>query len=89
MPIQATRALLEAALSGRLDDVDYREDPVFGFEVPVSVPGVVDALLDPRSTWSDPAAYDEKAAYLAGKFQENFAKFEDVDPAVAAAGPRV
>jgi phosphoenolpyruvate carboxykinase (ATP) len=88
MPIQATRALLDAALSGALDDVEYREDPVFGFDVPVSVPGVPSSLLDPRSTWANPEAYDEKAAYLAGKFQENFAKFDDVDPGVAAAGPR-
>jgi phosphoenolpyruvate carboxykinase (ATP) len=88
MPIQATRALLDAALSGALGDVEYREDPVFGFEVPVSVPGVPSSLLDPRSTWANPEAYDEKAAYLAGKFQENFAKFDDVEPGVAAAGPR-
>jgi phosphoenolpyruvate carboxykinase (ATP) len=88
MPIQATRALLDAALSGALDDAEYREDPVFGFDVPVSVPGVDDALLDPRSTWADPGAYDEKAAYLASRFRENFTKFADVDPAVVAAGPR-
>jgi phosphoenolpyruvate carboxykinase (ATP) len=88
MPIQATRALLDAALSGALDGAEVREDPVFGFEVPVSVPGVDDTLLDPRSTWADPDAYDEKAAYLAGKFQENIAKFPDLDPAVVAAGPR-
>ena len=66
MPIDATRALLAAALSGGLDDAEYRVDPVFGFEVPVAVPGVDGALLDPRSTWSDPAAYDAKAAELAG-----------------------
>ena len=58
MPIKATRALLTAALSGALDDAEYRIDPVFGFEVPVAVPGVDAALLDPRSTWADPAAYD-------------------------------
>ena len=56
--------------------------------MPVSVPGVPSSLLDPRSTWANPEAYDEKAAYLAGKFQENFAKFDDVDPGVAGAGPR-
>src|SRR5579862_8120253 len=54
MPIAATRALLHAALDGALDDVELRTDPVFGFAVPVEVPGVDSALLDPRSTWSDP-----------------------------------
>jgi phosphoenolpyruvate carboxykinase (ATP) len=89
MPIDATRALLAAALSGALDDAEYRIDPVFGFEVPVSVPGVETALLDPRSTWADPARYDEKARELASMFRENFAtRFAaDVDPAVATAGP--
>ena len=62
MPIKATRALLHAALSGELDGVEYRIDPVFGFEVPVEVPGVDGALLDPRSTWRDPERVRRKAA---------------------------
>ncbi len=89
MPIQATRALLDAALSGALESVEYREDPVFGFEVPVEVPGVDARLLDPRSTWPDATAYDEKARFLAHKFRENFAKFADPESDVAKAGPRV
>ncbi len=88
MPIQATRALLHAALDGRLDDVPYRTDEVFGFEVPVTVPGVDTELLDPRSTWRDPDAYDAMARELAEMFRENFARFTDVDPEVAAAGPK-
>jgi len=88
MPIQATRALLHAALSGRLDDVEYRVDETFGFEVPVSVPGVDQALLDPRSTWADPAAYDAKARELAAMFRKNFEKFPDAGDEVVAAGPR-
>ena len=68
MPIQATRRLLHAALSGELEGVEYRVDEVFGFDVPVEVPGVERSLLDPRSTWRDPAAYDTKAAELAGMF---------------------
>jgi phosphoenolpyruvate carboxykinase (ATP) len=88
MPIAATRALLRAALDGQLDEVEYREDPIFGFEVPVEVPGVDSALLDPRSTWSDPEAYDEKARYLATKFKENFQKF-GAPQNIVAAGPRV
>ena len=54
MPIAATRGLLHAALSGELDAIEVRRDPVFGFEVPLAVPGVDSALLDPRSTWADP-----------------------------------
>ncbi len=89
MPIEATRRLLHAALSGALDGVEYREDPLFGFEVPVGVPHVDSDLLDPRSTWPDPAAYDQKANELARMFRENFARFAgSAGEAVAAAGPR-
>jgi phosphoenolpyruvate carboxykinase (ATP) len=88
MPIEATRALLHAALEERLDRVEYRTDPIFGFEVPVSVPGVRRSLLDPRSTWRDPAVYDRKAAELARMFRENFEKFAAAAPEIAAAGPR-
>jgi phosphoenolpyruvate carboxykinase (ATP) len=88
MPIDATRALLHAALSGELDGVEYRRDDVFGVEIPVRVPGVDGTLLDPRSTWRDPAAYDAKARELAAMFRDNFAAFaDDAGPAVAAAGP--
>ena len=70
-----------------LAGVEMRTDHVFGFEVPVQVPGVDTTLLDPRSTWGDPAAYDAKAQELASMFRENFERFTDVDPEVAAAGP--
>jgi phosphoenolpyruvate carboxykinase (ATP) len=86
MPIAETRAMLHAALSGVLDDAEFRTDDVFGFEVPVEIPGVAALLLDPRSTWRDPDAYDRKADELAGMFRDNFAKFDD--PELAAAGPR-
>ncbi len=86
MPIAATRGLLHAALAGQLDTVDYRTDELFGFEVPIEVPRVDSGLLDPRSTWRDPEAYDAKAARLAEMFRENFAKFDN--PGLAAAGPR-
>jgi phosphoenolpyruvate carboxykinase (ATP) len=88
MPIHATRALLHAALAGRLGSVAFRTDEVFGFEVPVSVPGVDDALLEPRSTWRDPDAYDAKARELAAMFRANLEKFANVEPDVAAAGPQ-
>jgi phosphoenolpyruvate carboxykinase (ATP) len=90
MPIHATRTLLEAALSGELDEVEYRIDPIFGVQVPVEVPGVEPKLLDPRSTWRDPGTYDRKARELARMFRDNFERFgAGVGDAVASAGPRV
>jgi phosphoenolpyruvate carboxykinase (ATP) len=90
MPIKATRALLAAALDGSLAGAEFRTDANFGFAVPVSVPGVDPAILDPRATWADKAAYDRQAVRLVGMFIDNFAKFEDhVDATVAAAAPRV
>src|SRR4051794_7124545 len=90
MPIAATRALLEAALSGGLEGVAYRTDELFGFAVPREVPGVDSKLLDPRSTWRDPDAYDRKARELATMFRDNFTKFaDDAGPDVTAAGPRL
>ena len=77
MPIKATRALLSAALDGTLADASFRKDPNFGFEVPVTVPGVPDLLLDPRRTWSDPVAYDAQAGKLVGMFAKNFAQYEN------------
>src|SRR5437867_5166897 len=61
MPIAATRALLGAALSGELENAQFRIDDVFGFQVPIEVPDVVSRLLDPRSTWRDPQSYDRQA----------------------------
>jgi phosphoenolpyruvate carboxykinase (ATP) len=91
MPIAATRAMLHAALAGELEGVEYRTDDRFGFEVPVAIPGVEALLLDPRSTWRDPDAYDARAKELAHMFRENFEqKFAgDAAAEVAAAGPRV
>lgn len=89
MPIQATRRLLHAALSGELDGVACRVDEVFGLEVPVEVRGVDGSLLDPRSTWRAPEAYDARARELSAMFRENFTRFADVAPEVAAAGPLV
>ncbi|MDO5620671.1 MAG: phosphoenolpyruvate carboxykinase [Paracoccus sp. (in: a-proteobacteria)] len=86
MPIAATRALLTAALDGSLNDAEFRKDPNFGFDVPVSVPGVSDVLLDPRQTWADPAAYDAQAQKLVKMFSDNFAQYEDkIDDDVRAA----
>jgi phosphoenolpyruvate carboxykinase (ATP) len=90
MPIKATRALLKAALSGELDGTEYRTDELFGFDVPVAVPGVDSSLLDPASTWADRGAYGREARELARMFRDNFKQFaDDAGDAVAAAGPRV
>jgi phosphoenolpyruvate carboxykinase (ATP) len=90
MPIKATRALLTAALDGSLNAVKFRKDPFFGFEVPVSVPGVEDeVLLDPRQTWADKASYDAQAKKLVNMFADNFAQyvpFIDADVKAAAIG---
>ncbi|GGE48998.1 phosphoenolpyruvate carboxykinase [Actibacterium pelagium] len=89
MPIRATRALLTAALDGSLNGSEFRKDPNFGFEVPVSVPGVAEVLLDPRRTWNDQEAYDQQAAKLVGMFSDNFAQyvpFIDDDVKAAAIG---
>jgi phosphoenolpyruvate carboxykinase (ATP) len=89
MPIKATRALLNAALDGSLNDAEFRRDPYFGFDVPVSVPGVDEAILNPRDTWADKAGYDATAKKLVGLFIANFAKFEaHVDAGVREAAPR-
>jgi phosphoenolpyruvate carboxykinase (ATP) len=89
MPIKATRALLNAALDGSLNDVEFRMDENFGFEVPVSVPGVDSAILNPRDTWADKSDYDSTAAKLVDLFVKNFAKFEaHVDKGVRDAAPR-
>jgi phosphoenolpyruvate carboxykinase (ATP) len=88
MPIKETRALLATALKGELENVEFRTDPNFGFAVPVAVAGVDTSILDPRSTWSDGAAYDAQAKKLVQMFIANFAKFEDhVDGNVRDAAP--
>ncbi|MCC6006816.1 MAG: phosphoenolpyruvate carboxykinase [Rhodobacteraceae bacterium] len=90
MPISATRALLTAALDGSLNGgASFRRDPHFGFDVPISVEGIDDTLLDPRQTWADPAAYDAQAKRLVQMFADNFAQytpFIDDDVKAAALG---
>jgi len=89
MPIRVTRALLNAALDGSLNHAPFRTDPNFGFQVPITVPGVDMLILNPRDTWADTAAYDAKAATLVKLFIDNFAQFaEHVDVGVREAAPR-
>lgn len=75
MPISHTRSMVNAALDGMLDRVTMRIDPNFGLEVPTVCPGVPSSVLDPRSTWSDPAAYDAAAASVVERFRSNFAQY--------------
>ena len=87
--IAHSRAVIRAAIAGDLDDVEYDIDPVFRLAIPKECPGLPSELLHPRSTWSDPAAYDAKAAELAALFTENFAAYADqAGEAVANSGPR-
>src|SRR3569623_564043 len=89
MPIKATRALLNAALDGSLNSAEFRTGPNFGFQVPVAVPGVDSAILDPRETWADKGEYDTAAARLVDLFVDNFAQFADhVDEGVRHSAPR-
>jgi phosphoenolpyruvate carboxykinase (ATP) len=84
-----TRAMIRAALSGRLDDAETVKDRFFGVEVPLHVPDVPPEVLRPRDTWADGKAYDAQAAKLAGMFRENFEKYaSQVPDAVKKAGPR-
>jgi phosphoenolpyruvate carboxykinase (ATP) len=94
MPIKATRGLLNAVLDGKIDDVEFRKDPNFGFDVPVHVPALAEAgidqtLLDPRATWADKDEYDRTAQRLVQLFIDNFAQFEQhVDEGVRQAAPQ-
>jgi len=80
--------MVTAALTGELDDVETRTDPIFGLDVPTRIEGVPDKLLHPRETWQSPTDYDAQATRLADMFADNFKKYESgVDEAVKAAGP--
>lgn len=77
MKLPYTRAMITAALEGKLDDVEFAAHPVFGVMVPQTVPNVPAEVLNPRDTWADKAAYDAQAAKLAKSFVENFKQFEE------------
>ncbi len=84
-----TRAMVRAVLSGELDGMSTRPDPLFGVEIPTACPGVPAEILDPRKTWRNPRDYDDKARDLAGQFQKNFVQFTKAGADVREAGPRV
>ncbi len=90
MSLKYTRAMISAALEGKLDTVSYQTDSVFGLSMPTSCENVPDELLNPRNTWADKNAYDAKANELAKKFIANFAQFEAAaNEEIMAAAPRV
>ena len=76
MPLATTRAILAQVLDGSLNAVLFRRDDNFSFEVPTSIPGLTNSFLDPRSTWTDPTAYDRQAQRLLGMFHENKRKLD-------------
>tara|TARA_B110000444_G_C18852014_1_gene606590 strand:- start:4746 stop:6335 length:1590 start_codon:yes stop_codon:yes gene_type:complete len=89
MKIKYTRAMLNAALDGELDDAEYVTDERFGFEIPTSCEGVPGELLIPKQTWADGESYDAMADKLASMFNKNFERYsEGVSKAVNAAAPR-
>jgi phosphoenolpyruvate carboxykinase (ATP) len=88
MKLKYTRAMITAALNQQLDAVFYEKHPVFGLQMPTSCPNVPSELLNPRNTWADKSAYDEKANHLANLFNENFSKYADgASDEIKAAAP--
>ncbi|HTD84438.1 MAG TPA: phosphoenolpyruvate carboxykinase (ATP) [Gemmatimonadaceae bacterium] len=86
--LEYTRAIARAALAGKLDKVKTQTDPVFGLAVPIEIAGMPSEVLNPRTMWADPAAYDAQARKLAGMFRDNFEKFGSVEAATKNAGPK-
>lgn len=90
MKLAYTRAMISAALDGKLEAVEYTTDPVFKLSIPVSCPDVPSTLLIPRNTWADPQAYDAQAQKLAALFVKNFEKYAAfVSPEILLAAPEI
>ncbi len=88
MNLAYTRAMVRAAINGSLEKSTFTKDPIFGVEIPDACPDVPAEILNPRSTWEDPTAYDRSAKELARLFNENFTQFQNVSEAIRAAGPK-
>ncbi|MBC8045913.1 MAG: phosphoenolpyruvate carboxykinase (ATP) [Fimbriimonadaceae bacterium] len=90
MKLSHTRAMITAALNGVLDNVEYKTHDVFGLAMPATCPNVPNEILDPRNTWADKNAYDQKANNLATQFIKNFEKYADkANTEILAAAPKV
>ena len=88
MSLKDTRAVINAALEGKLDNIDYKKDPFFGFEIPVSIEGVDSTKLDPANSFDSHETYEENAKVLAAKFKANFKTFEEfASKELLAGGP--
>src|SRR5690606_38413862 len=88
MKLKYTRAMIDAALDGKLKDVTFVQHPIFGLQMPTECEGVPNEVLNPRDTWSDKAAYDAKAMELANAFKANFKKFEEnANEEILSGGP--
>lgn len=88
MKLKYTRAMIDAALDGKLENVSYTKHPIFGLQMPEECENVPSEVLNPRSTWKDKDAYDAKANKLANAFRTNFAKFEEnANPEILSGGP--
>jgi phosphoenolpyruvate carboxykinase (ATP) len=86
MKLSFTRAMIRAALAGKLDNVQYEAHPVFGVQMPTSCPDVPTEILSPRNTWADKNAYDTQANKLASQFNTNFQKYAEFANAEILAG---
>lgn len=90
MSLKDTRAVINAALNGDLNNILYREDPYFGFEIPVSINGIDSEKLDPATSFDSEEAYKENATILAKKFKDNFKKFEEfATEDLLSGGPKI
>ena len=89
MKLKFTRAMVTAALNGKLEDMEYKHDDLFNLDIPLSCPEVPAGILDPKETWADKEAYDVQAKKLAGMFSENFKKkYPDMPKEISEAGPK-
>jgi phosphoenolpyruvate carboxykinase (ATP) len=88
--IRYTRAMLNAALGGKLRDVEFKTDPIFGFQVPTTCPDVPDSVLDPATSWPNRELYRQRYTQLAARFIDNFKKFDTAEAReVEKAGPKL
>ena len=91
MSIKSTRACITAILDGSIEKSEFKDMPIFGIKIPMSLNGVESEILDPRNTWSDKAAYDAEASKLAGLFVKNFDRYKDSPSGVEYSkfGPKI